>query len=151
MSGQWSWTGEADFPSRLGDHLPFMDRVLEKMASLGWEGRDFFGVQMTLEETLTNAIRHGNLCDESKHVLVECKASEQEFWLSVEDQGEGFKPDAVPDCREEEHLEAFGGRGMLLIRSYMSEVSFNERGNRITVRTQRGYRPSSNDGGGAAD
>lgn len=138
---EWDWTAEADIPSRLGEHLPFLDRVLAALADLGWDGRDYFGVQMTLEETLSNAIRHGNGCDASKLVHAECKATADRFWLSVEDQGDGYRLDEVPDCTDDENLERFGGRGMALIHSYMEEVGFNDRGNRITVATRRGYRP----------
>ena len=60
----------------------------------------------------------------------------------MEDEGEGFDPGAVRDCRDDENLEAYGGRGMLLIRAYMAEVDFSDRGNRITVATHRGYEPS---------
>ena len=128
-----------DFPSRLGDHLPFLEEVLAELTKLGWDGRDHFGVQMTLEETLTNSIRHGNGCDPSKLVTAECKISKDRFWLSVEDEGEGYKPADVPDCTADENLEAHGGRGMLLINCYMAEVSFNEKGNRTTVATHRGF------------
>ncbi|MEN0110348.1 MAG: ATP-binding protein [Planctomycetota bacterium] len=142
MTGGWDWTGEAEIPSRLGAHLPFLERVLAAVGDLGWEGRDHFGVQMTLEETLTNAIRHGNHCDESKVVRAECRASGDRFWLSVEDEGDGFSRAEVADCTEDENLEAFGGRGMALIDAYMESVSFNDRGNRITVETHRGFRPN---------
>ncbi len=138
----WDWTAETDFPSKLGEHLPFLEEVLGRIEALGWEGRDHFGVQMTLEETLTNAIRHGNHCDESKRVRAACKVSGERFWMSVEDEGEGFRRDEVADCSAEENLEAFGGRGMALIDAYMEKVTFNERGNRITVETFRGFRPA---------
>lgn len=141
MSGQWSWTGETQFPSKLGEHLPFLEDVLGRLAELGWEGRDLFGVQMTLEETLTNAIRHGNCSDPDKIVKANCKLSDQEFWLSVEDEGKGYDPACVKDCTADENLEALGGRGMLLIHSYMREVDLNEQGNQIIVSTHRGYRP----------
>ena len=65
-----------------------MEEILTQLANLGWEGRDLFGVELTLEETLTNAIRHGNKLDPAKQVLVTCKASPQKFWLSVCDEGE---------------------------------------------------------------
>ena len=143
MSGNWSWSKETEIVSRLGEHMPFLDEVLQESAKLGWEGRDFFGLQMTLEETLTNAIRHGNGCDESKLVHVSCKLSPDRFWLSVEDEGEGFQLESVPDCTAEENLECTGGRGMMLIQAYMSEVSFNEKGNQIMVSTHRGYRPEA--------
>lgn len=137
----WDWTSETEIPSKLGAHLPFLEEVLEKLEGLGWDGRDHFGVQMTLEETLTNAIRHGNCEDESKLVRVACKVSGERFWLSVADEGEGFRRDEVADCTAEENLESFGGRGMALIDAYMEKVAFNEKGNRITVETFRGFRP----------
>jgi anti-sigma regulatory factor (Ser/Thr protein kinase) len=45
------------------------------------------------------------------------------------DEGEGFDPEAVPDPRNGENLLKTSGRGLLLIRSYMDEVMFNDRGN----------------------
>lgn len=141
MSGGWEWTTDATFESRLGAHLPLLEEILAELEKRGWDGRDFFGVQMTLEETFTNAIRHGNCGDASKQVRVLCKVSSERFWMSVEDEGTGFKLDNVADCTADENLEATGGRGMLLIQAYMEDVSFNERGNQITVATHRGFRP----------
>jgi serine/threonine-protein kinase RsbW len=122
----------------LGAHLPLMEEVLAELERRGWNGRDYFGVQMTLEEVLTNAIRHGNKCDECKCVSVECRVTENRFWLEVTDEGPGFRPDLVADCTADENLERCGGRGMLLINAYMTHVSFNESGNCITLEKVRG-------------
>ena len=137
MSDEWVWTTETKLPSRRGAHLPLMEEILEQLASLEWEGRDYFGVQMALEESLSNAIRHGNKLDESKVVRVHCKVSATRFWLQVEDQGEGFVPDAVADCTSEEGLASAGGRGMMLIQSYMTSLEHNESGNQITMEMVR--------------
>src|SRR5437762_667111 len=94
----WSWTGRTNFPSRRGAHEPFMREVLGRLAELGWSNSDLFGIEMALEESLTNAIRHGNRLDESKEVVAECKMAADRFWLRVQDQGPGFKPERVPDC-----------------------------------------------------
>jgi serine/threonine-protein kinase RsbW len=142
---EWQWEREVEFPSRLGEHLPFLEEVLGAVERLGWGGRDHFGVQMVLEEALTNAIRHGNRNDPARLVRAQARASEEKFFLSVEDEGDGYVPTAVPDCTSDENLERFGGRGMLLIHAYMEKVSFNDRGNRITMETHRGYRPPVND------
>lgn len=109
-----------------------------KLEALDWDGRDLFGVQMALEESLTNAIRHGNKLDESKSVEVEVRLSEDRFWMQVEDEGEGFKPDAVADCTSDDGLQATGGRGMMLISAYMTTVEHNERGNQLTLEKIRG-------------
>jgi serine/threonine-protein kinase RsbW len=137
VSTKWAWTTTATLPSRKGAHLPLLDEILARLTGLGWDGRDYFGIQMALEESLTNAIRHGNKLDESKSVQVECKASEDAFWIRVEDEGEGFQPNEVADCTDDEHLDCTGGRGMLLIKTYMTRVEHNQRGNRITLEKTR--------------
>ena len=129
----WSWTIDTAFPSTRGAHIDCMQQILQQLTELGWDGSHLFGIEMALEESLTNAIRHGNKLDASKQVRVACKLSAEMFWLAVEDEGEGFCPDHVPDCRHEENLAACGGRGLLLIQAYMSEVQYNDRGNRVTM------------------
>jgi serine/threonine-protein kinase RsbW len=110
-----------------------MQEILKQLAQFGWDGRDLFGVELALEESLTNAIRHGNCCDEAKHVHVECKISPERFWLRVQDEGSGFSPLAVPDCTADENLGCPGGRGLALIKAYMTRVEHNRRGNCVTM------------------
>lgn len=129
----WSWTSRKTLPSHSGAHLPHLQEILEELEGLGWGGRDLFGIELALEESLTNAIRHGNRLDASKEVLVECKASPERFWLRVSDQGVGFRPGAVPDCTADENLECPGGRGLALIQAYMTRVEHNECGNCVTM------------------
>lgn len=135
----WSWTSRKELPSRRGAHIPLLEEILRELERLGWDpcGRDYFGVQMALEESLSNAIRHGNKLDESKRVHVECKVSPERFWLQVTDEGPGFKPQAVPDCTADENLVCQGGRGLALIQAYMTYVQYNECGNSVTMEKTR--------------
>lgn len=137
MNHTWHWQTERTLPSVRNAHLPLMEEILAELNTLGWEGRDFFAVQMALEESLANAIKHGNQFDESKQVQVECRLSKQRFWIRVEDEGQGFNPDHVADCTTKEGLEACGGRGMLLIKTYMTVVEHNEAGNCVTLEKHR--------------
>jgi serine/threonine-protein kinase RsbW len=57
--------------------------------------------------------------------------------IVIEDMGPGFDPDELPDPRDEERLEIPGGRGVMLIRELMTEVEYNELGNRVTMRKLR--------------
>ncbi|MFO0788129.1 MAG: ATP-binding protein [Pirellulales bacterium] len=134
---RWTWTSDRKLPSRKGAHLDLLEEILQELERLGWNGRDFFGIQMALEESLTNAIRHGNCCDESKQVHVECKLSPEQFWLRVTDEGRGFKPHKVPDCTADENLECPGGRGLALMKAYMTSVDYNDRGNCVTMEKTR--------------
>ncbi len=133
----WSWTVAISLPSRRNAHLPLLEEILARMGRIGWSERELFGIQMALEESLTNAIRHGNKLDESKAVNVECRISGDRFWLKVEDEGEGFVPSQVPDCTDDDSIHACGGRGVMLIKAYMTDVKYNECGNCVTMLKER--------------
>jgi serine/threonine-protein kinase RsbW len=133
----WSWTARRNFPSRQGAHRPCSEEILAQLAELGWTNPDLFAITMALEESLTNAIRHGNRNDESKQVDVECKISPQRFWLRVKDEGPGFQPEQVPDCTAEEQLDCPGGRGVALMKAYMTRVEYNDCGNCVTMEKDR--------------
>jgi serine/threonine-protein kinase RsbW len=125
---------ERSLPSSLaGGYIDFIQEILREMADLGWQKHDLFGVQMALEETISNGIRHGNQEDPTKQVHVQCQLSPNRFWAQIQDEGDGFCPGEVPDCRSVENLEAPGGRGLLLICGFMTHVSYNDCGNCITL------------------
>ncbi len=117
-----------ELPSSLSAYHDFVQKVLEKLQELGWDKEVLFGIHMALEESISNAIRHGNKEDAQKKVLIECELEAERFWVKVCDQGEGYDPNAVPDCRSPENLEQPGGRGLALIRAYMTSVQHSECG-----------------------
>jgi len=51
----------------------------------------------------------------------------------ITDQGGGFDPSAVPDPTEGENILKSGGRGLYLMRQLLDEVSYNDRGNQVTL------------------
>jgi serine/threonine-protein kinase RsbW len=51
----------------------------------------------------------------------------------VEDEGDGFNVQEIPDPRDPDNLFKASGRGVLLIYNIMDEVQYNERGNRLTM------------------
>ncbi|QDS98063.1 anti-sigma F factor [Adhaeretor mobilis] len=126
-------------PSSLDSYQEFVQSVLTELESLGWPTQpDLFAIHMALEESISNAIRHGNKQDDSKRVEVECRLSEDVFWAQVCDEGPGFCPKDVPDCRDNDRLEVPGGRGLALIKAYMTICEYNEHGNCLTIEKRRG-------------
>ena len=61
----------------------------------------------------------------------------QEMLAEVRDQGPGFDPSRVPDPLAVENLEREGGRGLHLMRAYMSWVRYNDTGNCVTLCKRR--------------
>jgi serine/threonine-protein kinase RsbW len=115
-----------------------LDPVVEAMTRLGFPDRAVFGVRLALEEALVNAVKHGNRGDPGKRVRVRYRVTPEEVWAEVEDEGQGFDPAGVADPTTEEGLSRPGGRGLLLMRHYLSSVRHNEKGNAVTLGKRRG-------------
>jgi len=109
------------------------DAIMEDLTRNNYGERAQFGVRLAVEEAVINAMKHGNRMDKAKQVTVTWSVGEDEAVISVEDEGEGFDPAAVPDPTLEENLEVPHGRGLVLIRAYMDRVEFNDKGNLITL------------------
>ena len=115
-------------------------------------------VCIALEEALRNALFHGNLeltseqregdpdeyqklidartsmtpyTDRRLQVTIEVTPTTGRF--VIRDQGPGFDPAKLPDPTDPENIEKVSGRGLLLMRTFMDEVSFNETGNEVTM------------------
>jgi len=142
MTNQDSWNYDEWIPSDTSLGNKVVLQIVQNMQQVGWPEQDMFGVHMALEEAIINAIKHGNKRDPDKQVHVIVKATRESFYLKVTDQGEGFDPNAVPDCTAEENLELGSGRGLLLMRHYMDEVSYNDQGNELVVRKTRNVESS---------
>lgn len=117
--------------------VPVLDLVLGELESAGFSGRDAFGVRLALEEALVNAIKHGHRGDESKSVHMAYQVTLDCVMAEVEDEGPGFRPEEVPDPLAPENLERECGRGLLLMRNYMTWVRFNASGTRVTLCKRR--------------
>jgi serine/threonine-protein kinase RsbW len=126
-------THRRTLPSSLDAYHGFVQDVLDGLSELGWSQSDLFGIHMALEESISNAIRHGNKEDVTKHVEVECQFGPDHFWARITDEGPGFRPADVPDCCSPDCLDLPGGRGLALMNAYMSRVHYNERGNSVTL------------------
>jgi serine/threonine-protein kinase RsbW len=112
---------------------PLTEQFATDLAAAGFTDKEIFGMRMAVEEAVVNGIKHGNQCDPGKQVRFFYRISPKEVVLLVEDEGPGFKPEGVPDPLARENLEKPGGRGVFLMRAYMTWVKFNDRGNSVVM------------------
>ncbi len=147
-------------PALIAPIVGYLDEVVKLLKLGDATGRMRIGV--ALQEALLNAINHGNLevgselrqeddrafynlikvrCEQplyqSRRVHFDVTVSAQEARYTIRDDGPGFDVSALPDPSVPENLKKIGGRGLLLIRTFMDEVSHNERGNVITLVKRR--------------
>ncbi len=112
-------------------------RVQEEIERLlrahGAGEKEIFGIRLALEEALVNAIKHGNQMDRSKKVTISSVVHAERFEIHITDEGTGFDPGDVPDPTAVENIERPCGRGLMLMRHYMTEVSFGNGGNSVRM------------------
>jgi serine/threonine-protein kinase RsbW len=114
--------------------LQIINQTQQAIESAGLGGTVAFAVRLAMEEAMVNAIRHGHGGDESLEIKVQVSVDASEISVAVEDMGPGFDPDAVPDPTAEENLTIASGRGLTLMRAFMTEVEVVPPGNRIEMR-----------------
>jgi serine/threonine-protein kinase RsbW len=134
---QWYWTRSARIPSETQAGYPFVQQLLDQMKQRQWCERDIFGVHLAVEEALVNAIKHGNAYDADKSVEFTFQLSNDCVRVSIADEGAGFTPSDVPDPTDDDNLELPSGRGIMLMRNFMSNIEYNDRGNHVTMEKRR--------------
>jgi serine/threonine-protein kinase RsbW len=119
-----------------------MDNVVEEtdqfLSPLGLDEELAYNIVLVTTEAVTNAIEHGNAHDASKSVHISYEATPTLVIVSVEDEGSGFAPTAVPDPLSAENLLADGGRGVYLIEEIADEVLYENGGRRVVMRFKTG-------------
>jgi DNA-binding response OmpR family regulator len=131
--------------------LSYIQEINELIANL-YENTDLSedrieDIRFILNEVISNAVEHGNKSDASKLVHIQATLYEDRLVFQIEDEGEGFDINNVPDpskvidkliagdtdVPEIENRERPGGWGIFMIKSMADQVEFNEKGNKITL------------------
>jgi serine/threonine-protein kinase RsbW len=110
--------------------LEYLMKRVEKLGVVKAEQSNLF---VALDEAFVNAVKHGNKFDLTKLVRITMEASRSEARFTIEDEGEGFDVNSIPDPLDPANLFKTSGRGVLFIYNIMDEVKYNERGNRLTM------------------
>jgi serine/threonine-protein kinase RsbW len=133
---------DVEIPSDLAEARLIQNRIEEALQASAYTEHDIFSIKLALEEALVNAIKHGNQMDPDKRVFVSYLVTPDRFDVKITDEGPGFNPEDVPDPTAIENIERPCGRGLLLIRGFMTEVQYHGRGNVVTMSKLRNGVPS---------
>jgi serine/threonine-protein kinase RsbW len=134
----WTWQCDQVIPNDPVAGRRLLEELLHQLESLHWARREVFGIHLAVDEALVNAILHGNALDETKHVHFCCWLSPRKIRVEITDEGPGFNPASLPDCTDSAHVDRPCGRGVRLMRAFMSHVEFHERGNHVVLEKERG-------------
>jgi len=151
---------ESDAYSALANHLE------NNLAEINFcDETGLFQVNAALSEAIANAVDHGNLeLDSSmreshdgsyyklgrerraqepyrdRRVYITARLKPDKVTYVIRDEGRGFDTKGLPNPKDPENLVKAGGRGIMLIRTFMDDVEFNDIGNEITLIKRRAAR-----------
>ena len=128
---------EVNISSRF-DNIDLVDVVTE--AVLRHSGLDDDSVErlgLAIREAAANGVQHGNKEVPEKRVTVSFVLDKEEVSIRIQDEGEGFDLDGLPDPLAPENLFKPRGRGILLMKSFMDDVNFEFDGDQGTAVTLR--------------
>ncbi len=120
--------------------------------------KELLRLGIALEEALLNACMHGNLELDSelreedgdlfealadqrteispwkdRYVYVSASVTQEQARIMIRDEGRGFDPASLPDPTDPENLLKPHGRGVMIMKLFMDEVTWNSQGNQVTM------------------
>jgi CheY-like chemotaxis protein/anti-sigma regulatory factor (Ser/Thr protein kinase) len=142
---------------------PLISHLQDSVTHMGLcDEADRLRLAIALEEALTNALFHGNLelgselrdtnpdayaaevnarrsSDPYAHrrVHIDARLTRDQAVFVIRDEGPGFDLACLPNPLDPECFDKAGGRGILLMRTFMSDVQFNSTGNQVTLIKRR--------------
>ncbi|MFQ5414778.1 MAG: ATP-binding protein [Phycisphaerae bacterium] len=111
--------------------------IMKALGCCGFCADATFAVKLALEEALANAVKHGNAGDPAKRITIRYAVNNEKAVVIVRDEGSGFLPDAVPDPTAPERLALPNGRGIMLMRAYVDEIRYRDRGREVYFMKRR--------------
>ena len=126
-------TADVVIISDLAEARRVQDAIEQLLETSAAHTHDVFSIKLALEEALVNAIKHGNQLDRAKKVYISYRLHINRFEVQITDEGPGFDPADVPDPTAIENLERPCGRGLMLMRHYMTVVNYNASGNSVSM------------------
>ena len=68
-----------------------------------------------------------------RKVYVSASASKDEIRIVIRDEGDGFDTSKVPETVDADLFAAESGKGLVLMKSFADELTFNDKGNEVTM------------------
>lgn len=110
-------------PSDL-NYLAEVDKFVErKLKKTTLNKSQLADIAISVTEAVTNAMLHGNKKDPHKEVTVDVEVKPKEVVITIQDQGNGFDPDQVPNPTQDDLIKV-AGRGVFIYKTLMDKVEF---------------------------
>ncbi|MDA7950200.1 MAG: ATP-binding protein [Pirellulaceae bacterium] len=127
------WRHKESIASDLAEGSRLLNLMVEKLEAAGWASAQVFKIHLAAEEAMVNAIVHGNKSDMQKEVRTCFTLTGQTIRVEISDEGDGFCMEDIPDPTDESRLDEPNGRGVHLIKNYVTRARYNALGNQVVL------------------
>lgn len=101
-------------------------------------GEDYiYKIVLLISEAVTNAMKHGNRFDDGKLVRLEIVIREDRVIVCVQDEGQGFDPEAIENPLSDDNLLRESGRGLFLMKRMADVVTYDREHRRLCIEVLR--------------
>jgi serine/threonine-protein kinase RsbW len=112
------------------------DAIMEFLAGHGISDEEEIDLLVALQEALANAVFHG--CGDDRNKKIECRVEVDAYEINIviRDPGPGFNT-SVGDVAEDGTNLTQHGRGILLMRNLMDEITYRQGGSELHMKKLR--------------
>lgn len=133
METQYKEFQSVSFASSI-DNLNLAESLVDEVCSKCNVHEDSYGnILIAVTEAVNNAIKHGNRNLPEKKVTINVHQSSGDIKINVNDEGDGFDFNNLPDPTSPENLEKESGRGIFLMKSLADDVEFENNGSKVVL------------------
>ena len=123
---------KVEFASSL-ENLYIVEKFVENICDSYNIFNSYYGnILVSVTEAIKNAIIHGNINNSNKNVAISFEANDKGLTFIIEDEGNGFDFNNIPDPLSIENTTQTG-RGLFLVNSLADEVQFKNQGRVIEI------------------
>jgi serine/threonine-protein kinase RsbW len=116
------------------ENLRTVEKMVDEIATENKLGSEIYGnILIATLEAANNAILHGNKLDNNKEVNIKFVLNKEELHIYVQDEGEGFDYQNIPDPTAPENIENINGRGIFLMEKLSDNIEFTENGSSVEL------------------
>lgn len=118
----------------LSDNIRIIESFIDNAKEKFHLNDDIYGnIMISVTESVNNAIKHGNQSQNSKNVSISLYLDDSQITFRIEDEGNGFDYNNLPDPTAPENIEKPGGRGIFLMKHLADEVVFKNNGSIVDL------------------
>lgn len=88
---------------------------------------------LSIIEAVNNALLYGNKQDISKNIEITTWQENNQLFVSVEDEGEGFDYESIDNPTLPENVDRIAGRGLFLMKTLSDNIIFEKNGAKVTL------------------